>query len=111
METKPAAAVSIIECDMNVDFEVVFPLGCFVVATVLVSGASGVRGAQGVKASTNGGGGARVGRVSGFCLIKADFVHLFQCCLSDAARRARLHCLCWIRKQAGWEEEKNKQRD
>ena len=68
METKPAAAVSIIECDMNVDFEVVFPFGIFVVATVLVSGASGLRGAQGVKTSANGGGGARVGRVSGFCL-------------------------------------------
>ena len=65
METKPAAAVSIIECDMNVDFEVLFSIAKFV-ATVLVLGTSRVRRAQGVQASANGRGGTRVGRVSGF---------------------------------------------
>ena len=64
METKPAAAVSIIECDMNVDFEVLFSIAKFV-ATVLVLGTSRVRRAQGVQASANGRGGTRVGCVSG----------------------------------------------
>ena len=65
METKPAAAVSIIECDMNVDFEVLVSVEKFG-AIVLVSGTSRVRGAQGVQASANGRGGTRVGCVSGF---------------------------------------------
>ena len=80
LETKPAAAVSIIECDMNVEFEA--PPGYVVsvesfsnVDTILTSSL----GANSVKAPTHGGGRARVGH------------------LPDAARGHWVHCFRWVR--------------
>ena len=113
METKPAAAVSIIECDMNVDFEVLGkeksssePL----LQSLLFQAPPGYEEPRVQKPQPMEEEEPELD-VSQVVFCQSGGSHVFFCCLADAAGRAGLHSLCRIRKQAGREEEKDKQRD
>ena len=110
METKPAAAVSIIECDMNVDFEVLGkekrssePL----VQSLLFQAPPGYEEPRVQKPQPMEEEEPELD-VSQVVFCQSGGSHVFVCCLADAAGRAGLHSLCRVGKQAGREEEKDK---
>ena len=108
METKPAAAVSIIECDMNVDFEVLGKKKSS--SELLFQAPPGYEEPRVQKPQPMEEEEPELD-VSQVVFCQSGGSHVFFHCLADAAGRAGLHSLCRVGKQVGWEEEKDKQRD
>ena len=109
METKPAAAVSIIECDMNVDFEVLVKEKSsseLLLQSLSFQAPPGYEEPRVQKPQPMEEEEPELD-VSQVVFCQSGGSHVFYC-LADAAGRAGLHSLCRVGKQAGWEEEKNK---